>query len=196
MNDSLWGANNELHLHYGDYKIEIYFTGVSLRRPDKVTYQFMLEGYENDWSKPSTINFARYLKLGPGDYVFKVKCFNADGAGGTTIKEIHIHIEQPFWMQWWFWILCGVLLFTGVRLIIYLRERQLKENQENLKRALDERTREVVTQKELLEIKNKDITDSILYAKNIQEAILPSPVSLLMAEFLSTMPAWNAKVIA
>ncbi len=48
-----------------------------------------------------------------------------------------------------------------------------RENQEYLTRELDARTKEVVEQKELLEIKNKDITDSIHYARNIQTAILP-----------------------
>jgi hypothetical protein len=57
--------------------------------------------------------------------------------------------------------------------IVKRRERLLKENQEKLKTALDERTKEVVEQKELIEAKNKDITDSILYAKNIQNAMLP-----------------------
>ena len=62
--------------------------------------------------------------------------------------------------------------------IVKRRERLLKENQEKLKKALDERTKEVVEQKELIEAKNKDITDSILYAKNIQNAMLPPRGSL------------------
>ena len=51
-----------------------------------------------------------------------------------------------------------------------------EHNQEYLQTELDARTKEVVVvQKELLEIKNKDITDSILYANNIQRAMLPDP---------------------
>jgi serine phosphatase RsbU (regulator of sigma subunit) len=44
---------------------------------------------------------------------------------------------------------------------------------ELLKRKLDERTHELQRKKEELEEKNKDITDSITYARRIQQAILP-----------------------
>jgi GAF domain-containing protein/serine phosphatase RsbU (regulator of sigma subunit) len=45
---------------------------------------------------------------------------------------------------------------------------------EDVEQKVVERTAQVVKQKEELEEKNKDITDSINYAKRIQEAILPS----------------------
>jgi transcriptional regulator with GAF, ATPase, and Fis domain len=44
---------------------------------------------------------------------------------------------------------------------------------ENLEDKVKERTAEVVKQKEIIEEKNKNITDSIIYAKRIQDATLP-----------------------
>lgn len=60
-------------------------------------------------------------------------------------------------------------------LTIRFRERQQKRIKNYLQRELDKRTREVVIQRDQLERKNKDITDSINYAKCIQTAILPVP---------------------
>lgn len=71
-------------------------------------------------------------------------------------------------------MLCIVLLFAALFLIIKIRERNQKAIQEYLQRQLDERTREVVQQKEEIESKNRDITDSINYAQRIQASILPS----------------------
>lgn len=51
--------------------------------------------------------------------------------------------------------------------------QELKENEEFLEQKVEERTREVVAQKEVIEKKNKDITSSINYAQRIQKAILP-----------------------
>ena len=51
---------------------------------------------------------------------------------------------------------------------------QLKSREEELSRLVKVRTAEVVQQKEIVEIKNKEILDSIHYAKRLQEAILPS----------------------
>jgi serine phosphatase RsbU (regulator of sigma subunit)/HAMP domain-containing protein len=63
--------------------------------------------------------------------------------------------------------------------LIKMRDN-LAENERGLEKKVQERTEEVVRQKEEIEIKNtelhilyKQVTDSILYAKRIQEAILP-----------------------
>jgi serine phosphatase RsbU (regulator of sigma subunit) len=47
-----------------------------------------------------------------------------------------------------------------------------------LENLVEERTTEVVHQKELVERKNREIIDSITYAKRIQRAILPKPKRL------------------
>jgi ligand-binding sensor domain-containing protein/serine phosphatase RsbU (regulator of sigma subunit) len=173
VSDKDFPISSVIELPYGDYKFEITFQGISLKSPEGVTYSYILENYDSEWSKPSSTPTAQFNHLSPGTYIFKVKTFNADGIGGTNIQSITITIEKPFWMTLWFFGIIGILSVVIVRLIIFRRERLLRRNQERLKRALDMRTREVVQQKELLEEKNKDITDSILYAKNIQNAMLP-----------------------
>jgi serine phosphatase RsbU (regulator of sigma subunit)/drug/metabolite transporter (DMT)-like permease len=53
-------------------------------------------------------------------------------------------------------------------------KKQILENQNiELEKKVTERTSEVVQQKEVIEIKNKEITDNLTYAKRIQSAILP-----------------------
>ncbi|MFZ4784755.1 MAG: two-component regulator propeller domain-containing protein [Flavobacteriales bacterium] len=173
ISDVEYPTSGHIHLPYGDYKIDILFQGISLKSPEKVTYSFLMEAYDNEWSDTTANNRALFNHLSPGTYVFRVKTFNGDGVGGESILTYTITIEKPFWMTLWFYALLAIVIFLTIRLIIYRRERLLRRNQERLKHALDLRTREVVEQKELLEIKNKDITDSILYAKNIQTAMLP-----------------------
>lgn len=174
INDSSITNFNSVRLPYGSYKFEFNYIGVSLKNPTKVTYQYMLEGYENEWSENSFAHTKDYSKLSSGEYTFKIKCYNSDGYGGTQILVFKIFIDKPFWLKWWFLVLCAIVLTLLARYFILRRERNLREAQERLKVALDERTKEVVEQKELLEEKNNDIMDSILYARNIQKAMLPS----------------------
>lgn len=54
------------------------------------------------------------------------------------------------------------------------RQRILEEQKDLLEFQVEERTAEIVEQKKVIEEKNKDITDSIHYAKKIQEAMLPA----------------------
>jgi len=175
ISDSSYALTDHIQLPSGVYKATFQFTGTSLRNPDGVTYQYFLEGYDLDWSTPSNTRSAIYNRLEPGNYTFRVKTFNSDGIGGSTIKEIKLTIKKPFWQQWWFVASCALAAFVIIRLIVKRRERFLKANQEYLQKELGKRTLEVVEQKELLEKKNRDITASINYAKNIQKAVLPEP---------------------
>ncbi|NNF02421.1 MAG: SpoIIE family protein phosphatase [Bacteroidia bacterium] len=64
-------------------------------------------------------------------------------------------------------------------LISRLRDRtsqiiiQMQEREAVLEKLVEKRTKELMTQKEIVELKNKEILDSIHYAKKHQDAILP-----------------------
>jgi len=175
VSDTQMPIQGEYNLPYGNYKLKFDFIAISLKNPEGVTYQYILEGYDSDWSDAKSSQYVEYNKLSSGNYIFKVKAFNSDGFGGNQVQQISFFIDKPFYLKWWFIVSCFVLSILIVRYFVLRRERFLKANQEYLKKELNERTREVVEQKELLEVKNKDITDSIIYAKNIQKAMLPSP---------------------
>jgi len=64
-------------------------------------------------------------------------------------------------------------------MVIIIRERNHRILQEYLENELKARTKEVRKQKEEIEVKNRDITDSINYAQRIQFSVLPSTSTLL-----------------
>jgi serine phosphatase RsbU (regulator of sigma subunit) len=68
-------------------------------------------------------------------------------------------------------VLAGFLLLGGLAFMIY-RSRELMER---TNRLLSIQKEEIARQKEIVELKNKEVTDSIHYAQKIQHAILPSP---------------------
>lgn len=181
INDSIY-TSTDIHLNHGTYHIELQVIGISLADPQGVQYQYLLEGYDSEWSAPTHDRQMIYSKITDGHYKLRVRCFNANGFGGSKEINFSIHIAIPFWKTWWFIVGCLAATVSIILLIIRYRERALRKDQIKLQHALDDRTREVVQQKELLEISNKDITDSIRYAKNIQQAMLPSH-SLLAQHF-------------
>jgi serine phosphatase RsbU (regulator of sigma subunit) len=54
------------------------------------------------------------------------------------------------------------------------KQKILETEKERLEEQVEARTSEITEQKKVIEEKNKDITDSILYAKKIQDAMLPA----------------------
>lgn len=62
---------------------------------------------------------------------------------------------------------------ANAKKLIKKQVKELKLANETLEQKVVERTKEIQTKKEIIELKNKELTDSILYARRIQKAILP-----------------------
>jgi len=165
-------------LPYGNYRLVISFIGINFNNPQKVKYKYFLKGFDLDWSDISESNQAYYPKLSDGEYEFIVKACNEDGIFSSEEARIKIIVSSPFWKKWWFFALCFLALSGIIILIIRLRERSQRRKRIFLEKQLLIRTKELVEQKALVELKNKDITDSINYAYKIQSALLPSLIDI------------------
>jgi serine phosphatase RsbU (regulator of sigma subunit) len=181
ISDREYDFSKPIVLPYGIYKLRVEFIGINYAAPEKVTYQYKLDGYDN-WSDPTDIRFVNYGRIEDGNYTFMVRACNSEGFCTDQPTTFSLRVKLPIWKTWWFISISIGLLVAVVFLIIKYRERKARQFQEILQKKLDERTREVVMQKEEIEIKNKDITDSINYAQRIQASILP-PISKLQETF-------------
>ena len=165
--------NDKIELPYGIYKMRFDFVGLNYRAPSSVKYQFKLDGWESEWSELSNTSFAYYTRVEDGHFKFLIRAYNAEGICSAPM-EVAIYVHPPLWKRWWFIMLCIAAIVSLFYLYIKYRERKQIQFQQYLQKLLDERTREVVEQKEEIELKNRDITDSITYAQRIQSSILPS----------------------
>ena len=179
--DKEYDFSKPIVLPYGIYKVRIEWIGLNYAAPEKVTYQYKLNGYD-DWSDPSSEVYEQYPRIEDGTYTFMLMAYNSENVGTEVPVEFRLRIMLPIWKTWWFITIALLMLISFFLVIIKYRERKARQFQEILQKKLDERTREVVMQKDEIEIKNKDITDSINYAQRIQASILP-PISKLQETF-------------
>ncbi len=175
-----FGFPVNLKMSYSMNHITFVYSGIQLTAPERVYYQYKLEGFDEEWSPPTRETRAVYSGLEPGEYSFMVKASNADGVWMTEASIYRFTVLAPFYRTWWFYLICGVLVVGGIFAIIWLRERNLRQTSEKLESTVQERTAETLKQKEelekqalLIQAKNRDITSSIEYAQRIQQAILP-----------------------
>lgn len=174
INDTRRTSIEKIHLGYDRYKLRFNFIGVDFKAPQKVKYQYKLKGFEKDWSDLTSSRYAEYKNIRDGEYVFLLRACNENHICLSKPVEVPVKIAIPFWKSWWF-IVLSILAGIGiVIMIIKYRERKQRKFQEYLQNLLDERTAEVTKQKEELERKNKDITESIVYAQRIQNSMLPT----------------------
>lgn len=161
-----------LSLPYNKNHITFKFSATSLQNPEKVRYQYKMKGLDENWSPVLSKNDADFPSLPPGHYTFLIRASNNDGIWCEPVAYEFV-IRPPFYKTWWFITSTILFILFGIFFYIKYRERALVKEKVRLESVVKERTAEVVMQKEIVEQKNKDITDSINYARNIQEALLP-----------------------
>jgi|GEM_PF-5075182 len=154
------------------------FQGVDHFATNPMKYTYQLVGLDQE-SIISEYGSVSYQNLPSGEYTFMVVATNDSGSDSRHI-EIKFQILKPFYEEAWFIFLCvvsfGLILYT----LYYARIRALKHQEEVLKQMVKEKTVELedeknfaLEQKAIIEEKNREIMDSIVYSKKLQDAILP-----------------------
>lgn len=141
--------------------------------PQSSQYQYYIEGIGLDWSPWSTESDFSFQLLPPGKYNMHVRARDILGKLSNE-SVISFLIRPPYWSSWWFLSLCGLLLASLIFLLIWMRIMKLQKDKSILEQKVWERTALIKRQKEELEIQKQEIMDSILYARRIQKAVLPS----------------------
>ncbi len=152
----------------------------SFNEPSSYNYfSYYLEGFESEW-KPWTLETKlSFNNLSEGTYILHLKAKNIYESESDETQYKFV-ILPPWYRSIWAYLIY-ILLFVGfVYAVVQLSVRRLKRAKTHLEKTVKERTSEILKQskeiqlqKDIVEIKNKDITDSINYAKRIQDAILP-----------------------
>ncbi|MES2515582.1 MAG: two-component regulator propeller domain-containing protein [Bacteroidota bacterium] len=135
-------------------------------------YQFLLEGYDKDWSPAQTNSEAVFTNLSPGKYVFKLKAINKYNIESDII-EYAFEITPPFYMRWWFFITTIIVIIASIFSFIKYRTQKLIREKQVLETKVTERTSELKSANLHLNIAIEEIKDSINYAERIQSSILP-----------------------
>jgi ligand-binding sensor domain-containing protein/serine phosphatase RsbU (regulator of sigma subunit) len=180
INDVRYSPLEKIKLEYGYYSVHIDYLAISLTNPEKIKYKYRLLGIDSLW-KTTAVRNIDFPKLADGDYTFQLMACNMDGLWSSIPAQISFSITPPIWKRLWFYALIISLLISITYFTVFLRTKSLRNAQVILQRKIEEKTFLLQKEKEgvevikgQLETKNKDITDSINYAKRIQDSLLPS----------------------
>ncbi len=155
--------------------LTIYFSSLDFTYPSNNKYMYKLSSTSSEglWINNGSKNYVQFSNLRPGKYIFQVKGSNSDQVWSLKPFEIILIVETPFYKTTIAYVVYIIILLFLIFLFIRLRTIKLiRENKELQER--NEAAIEINRQKEELAIKNKNITDSINYARRIQMAMMPS----------------------
>lgn len=180
VNDSLIKSGTFLELPNGKYTVKFEYSALALKNSAQVAFRYMLEGRDAGWSEITRTRHIEFPNLTEGEYTFKVLAINSEGFEESTPSFFKFVIKPPFWKSTWFWVFSVLILMLAFVMIIRIRTASLTRAKVKLEQVVEEKTKELREEKrqveennKIIEGQNQEIKDSILYAKRIQDAMLP-----------------------
>jgi ligand-binding sensor domain-containing protein/signal transduction histidine kinase len=113
------GSGHYLEIHYG---------AIDLAAPEKLQFQYLLEGYDHNWINASNRRVAYYTNLKPGPYQFRVRAANKHGQWNEAQDGLTFTLIPYFHQTWIFYVLCGLGIlgmFVGTHWYLLLAKSRL-----------------------------------------------------------------------
>ena len=113
-----------LQLKYNQSMFTIEFAALNFYNQNRVSYRYILEGYEKEWHYNGKNRIASYTNVPPGDYVFRVETMDEANPELVSTRTLAVTILPPWWLSWWatlIYVILGIAaLYFGLRLAFFM----------------------------------------------------------------------------
>ncbi len=163
----------EIILRPHENYINIEFAALDFTRPARNSYAYRMEGLEDNWRYTGSRRMVSFSGIPSGTYTFRVKGSNNDDVWNEEGASLRIVIITPWWISVYAYVFYGIALLALIYIVVLFSTINLR-NSNQILREKELASEEISRQKEQLVLKNRNITDSINYAKRIQLAMMPT----------------------
>lgn len=155
----------QIELAYQDKFFTFEFALANYHNAAENLYSYRLKGYEEEWSKASTINSVRYHNIPAGNYTFQVRAAVGKNNWGEQELSIPVHIHLAFYKHWWFLFLLSSIVLLGVYSFAQYRLFWVRKRKEELEKEVLTRTQQLEQEK----LKSDELLLNILPAETAEE---------------------------
>ena len=115
-----------LRLQPFERNLEVRYAGLSFISPEKVTFRYMLDGFDKTWTEAGSRREAFFTNLPPGHFRFRVTARNADGVWSTSDAAVSFTVEPRLYQRSWFFPAVGLVVAGLIVALVRLRIARLK----------------------------------------------------------------------
>jgi signal transduction histidine kinase len=115
-----------LHLQPSERNLEVRYAGLSFVSPEKVTFRYMLDGFDKTWTDAGSRREAFFTNLPPGHFHFRVAARNADGVWSAQNATLSFTVDPRLYQRTWFFPAVGLLMAGVIGAIVRLRIARIK----------------------------------------------------------------------
>ncbi|MFZ4620856.1 MAG: two-component regulator propeller domain-containing protein [Bacteroidota bacterium] len=117
-------------LPYNRNSITVTFAALIFDHPERVHYQYLLEGTSSGWIATENRTTVSFANLSPGEYSFRVRASGDDGSWQTESMPLTFTILPPFWATFMFRISVGASIVLMVAWYVRRTVNGLRKEQE------------------------------------------------------------------
>jgi len=119
---------NSITLKYNQSTFMIEFAALNYYNQNRVSYKYILEGFEDEWHFNGRNRIASYPNIPHGKYLFRVQTIDEANTSLKSERTLEIIILPPWWLTWWaktfYAILFILLVYAGVKgVLFYIKMR-------------------------------------------------------------------------
>ena len=123
------------------------YAALSFVNEDSMRFRHRLLGLDPTWTETRQIE-AHYPGLWPGYYTLEVQASAVSGEWSAETARSSFRILPPWWLTWWALAADVLLLLLTGRLLWAWRVRSILSRQNELERAVEDRTRKLVAEQQ------------------------------------------------
>ncbi|MEP6613735.1 MAG: ATP-binding protein [Mucilaginibacter sp.] len=129
-------------LQFSQNKLRFSYVSSFYENPEKIEYQYKLDGFENKWSDWTTSGEAGFTNLSDGNYTFWVRAKNLYGNVSQPVS-FSFHINAPWYKTWWAFVFYSILVLLIFRLSMIFYTGRIKRQKLVLERKVATKTIEL-----------------------------------------------------
>ena len=115
---------DRITLNHNQSMFTLEFAALNYNNQNRVSYKYILEGYEKEWHYNGKNRIASYTNVPPGKYLFRVQTLDEANPGLESFRELTVVILPPWWASWWayviYMIIAVALLLVAIKLSLFM----------------------------------------------------------------------------
>ncbi len=151
-------------------KVVFDFSSPTYDFKNEAVFQYYLEGFEKTWNNWTSHNHKEYTNLSKGDYTFYVRSKDIYGNIGKEAKY-HFKILAPWYNTVVAYVFYLLLAIGIIYLFVKWRSQKLIKEKKQLEEIINERTEEIVNQKEEIEKQSEALFDKNAELEKINKLV-------------------------
>lgn len=114
-------------LAYDHNSFQLDYEAINIQFRDDISYSYILEGYDKEWSDISFDETARFRNLPSGNYTLKIQALRKSDGRILDSQTIQISVKKPWWNTFWAWMVYVIITVWLVYLLIRYKWYQLRK---------------------------------------------------------------------